>query len=1033
MISSFFLNRPTFASVIAILMVFIGIAALRVLPIEQYPNITPPQILVRGNYRGADAQTVAQTVAAPLEKEINGVENMLYMYSQNSSSGEMALNVIFEIGSDVNQAQMDVQNRVNVALSQLPQEVRREGVTVKKQIPNILLLVAIQSPDGRYDDVYVSNYASLQVVDSLKRLPGVSDVQMIGGRDYSMRIWLQPGKMSQLGLTIADVRQAIESQNAQFALGKLGQPPQEGDVMLTVPLLTQGQFQTPEQFEEVILKADASGSILKLKDIATVELGAENYDVIGTLDGKSASLIAVYQQFGANALDVAQSVKLEMERLSRNFPKGIQFSIPYDTTLYIKTSIEEVFITFYEAGILVALVVLLFLQNFKATLIPVVAMAVSIIATFAGMEVLGFTLNTLTLFGLVLAIGMVVDDAIVVIENVERNIREKNLPSLEAAKVAMDEVTAPVIATTLVLCAVFIPVAFLGGIAGELYKQFAITISISVTFSSVMALVVSPVMAASLLSKQKEPSRFSKLFDRFFNGFADSYIKGSQFMVNYPKFSVPLFILVVLMMYGLLQTRPTSLVPGEDQGYLFVLTALPENSSIDRTSKVDEKVKDIVLNIPGVERVVSLTGFSLLDGMNRSSIGSNFLILKPWDQRTTPDLSADTILKKVYGATMQMPEARVLPFNPPPIQGIDVVGGFELWVQDATGGSLDRLEEVVNQITSSANQKKELRNVFTTFDMNGLQIYVHLDREKARMLSVSIDEVFKTLQGLLGTIYVNDFVKFGRVYKVLMQADADYRKNIESIGEAYVKTMHGEMIPIKALVDLKFVRGPSVISRFNGFISAKILGSPAPGYSSGDAMEAILASAKEVLPPGFNLSWGGLSYQEDKTGGTSAKVLFAGIFVVYLILAALYERWSIPISILLTVPLGTFGALLAISFAGMSNDIYFQIGLITLVGLAAKNAILIVEFAMLKVKEGAGIVEAAIEATKLRFRAIVMTSLTTIIGILPLVFSKGAGAASRQSVGVGIFGGMTAATFLAILFVPLFYCLIAKWTEKKHE
>ncbi|MFV0340861.1 MAG: efflux RND transporter permease subunit [Parachlamydiaceae bacterium] len=1027
MISSFFLKRPVFASVVAILMLFIGFAALRVLPIEQYPDITPPQIHVMASYRGADAKTVAETVAAPLEQEVNGVENMLYMYSQNSSSGEMSLSVVFEIGSDVNQAQMDVQNRVNVALTKLPLEVQREGVTVKKQIPNILLLVGIQSPDGRYEDVYVSNFASLHVVETLKRLPGVSDVQMIGGRDYSIRIWLHPDRMSQLGITTEDVRREIQAQNAQFALGKIGQAPQQGNVLLTIPVLTQGQFQAPEQFEEVILKADEKGSIVKLKDIADVELGAENYDVIGTLNGKSTALIAVYQQFGANALDVAQSVKNEMEKLSHEFPKGLTFYIPYDTTIYIKTYIQEVFATFYEAAILVALVVFLFLQNFKATLIPVVAMAVSIVATFAGMEVLGFTINTLTLFGLVLAIGMVVDDAIVVIENVERNLKEKKLPAMEAAIVAMEEVTAPVIATTLVLASVFIPVAFLGGIAGELYKQFAITISISVTISSIMALVVSPVMAAFLLRKEQKATRFSLWFDRTFHTISTNYIKGSAWMLEYPKKSVPLFLTVVVAMYALLKITPTSLVPNEDQGYLFILTSLPENASVDRTQSVDEKVRQLVMQIPGVERMVSLTGFSLLDGMNRSSIGSNFLILKPWEERKTKELSADTILKKVYGVTGQISEARVLAFNPPPIHGIDVVGGFEMWIQDASGGDLTRLEELLKKFVAEANQRPELRNVFTTFDMNSMQVYVDLDREKARMLSVSIDDLFHTLQGLLGTVYVNDFIKYGRVYKVLMQAQDEYRKNLHSIGEAYVRSQKGEMIPIKALVNIHMERGPAVISRFNGFIAAKILGSPAPGYSSGDAMRSVKEVANKVFPNEFTTSFGGLSLQEEKTGGTSLKVLFAGIFVVYLILSALYERWAVPIAILLTVPLGTFGALLAVWLSGMNNDIYFQIGLITLVGLATKNAILIVEFALQKSKEGSSLKEAALEATKLRFRAIVMTSLTTIIGILPLVFSKGAGAASRQSVGVGIFGGMTAATFLAILFVPLFYILIARY------
>lgn len=1031
MISKFFIDRPIFASVIAIIITLVGLVSLFNLPIEQYPNITPPQILVATSYPGASAETVAQTVAATLEQQINRAQNLIYMYSQNSSSGDLSLSVFFEIGTNIEQAQIDVQNQVNLVFPKLPQDVQRQGVLVQKQSPTFLVIIALQSPNGRFDEIYTSNYASINIVDELQRISGVSDVKIIGARDYSMRLWLKPDRMAQLGLTTADVIKVVREQNGQYAVGRIGQAPTETSVELTLPVTAKGRLDDPKQFEDIIIRANPNGSMIRLKDVGRAELGAQNYDVIGELNGKPTTLIAIYQQYGANALDVASNVHATMNKLAENFPSDMEYSIPYDTTRFVKASITEVFFTIIEAAILVIFVVYVFLQSFRATVIPLQAMLVSIIGTFAGMYAFGLSLNTLTLFGMVLAIGIVVDDAIVVIENVERNMRELKLSGKDAARRAMEEVTGPIIAIVFVLCAVFLPVAFIGGIAGQLYKQFAITIVISVIISGVVALTLSPAISAILLKVDHKPSWFARKFNACFDWCTAMYMVGVRWITVRTFIGLGLFGIVCALIVVLFKIVPTSFVPSEDQGYIMSIAILPDGSSIDQTEKVTKMVENIALNNPAVEGQVALTGFSLLEGLNKTSAGSYFTILKDWKQRKGASLHANSILKKIGTEYMLIPEALILSFNPPSIQGMGTVGGFEFWIQNRGLGDTAYLEQTTRQFIAKASQRPELSSLTTLIDANGKQFYVDLDRAKARSLGVPLADVYQALQVLLGSYYVDDFNKYGKVYRVMMQAEPEYRKTPEDIGEIYVRSQEGVMIPLKSIVTVKNTVGPTLISRFNGFPAAKINGSASPGYSSGQAMEALKEVAKEVLPEGMAYAWSGESYQEQKVGGSSMQVLIAGIVMVYLVLAALYEKWSLPFSILLAVPFGVFGALLAIWAVGMSNDVYFQIGLVTLVALSAKNAILIVEFAIIKRAEGMSFLDAAIDAARVRFRAILMTSFTFIFGVIPLVISSGAGAASRQSVGTGVLGGMISATVLAIFFVPLFYKLLQELTTKK--
>ncbi len=1021
MISRFFIHHPVFASVISLIITLAGLLAMYKLPIDQFPNLTPPLIQVSAVYNGANADTMANDVASPLEQQIIGVEDMIYMYSQNSSTGMTVIDVYFAIGADANMAQVNVQNKINQAMPQLPEAVQNEGVTITKQSPNILVIVALQSPDGRYDDTFVSNYANINVVNDLNLLPGISKVAVIGQRNYAMRIWLRPDLMAQMGISPNDILAAIREQNTDFGLGQLGQEPNSRPVPLTVPFSTQGRLSTPEQFENIILRAEVNGSMVLLKDVASVTLGAQDYTLNGNFSEKSAVILLIYQQYGSNAIQVSKSVHQAMERMGKNFPEGLEYTIAHDSALFIRMSIAEVVRTIIEAALLVIFVVFLFLQQWRATLIPVMAMIVSIIGTFAGIYLLGYSINTLTLFAMVLAIGIVVDDAIVVIENVERNMTDLGLSPKEAALRAMDEVTAPIIAIVFVLCAVFIPVAFLGGIAGELYRQFAITMAIAVCISGVVALTLSPAIAPLVLRAQIKPHAWAERFNRGFERIKQWYLHGTRYLQVRRLAGLSAFIALLLAILFVFVKTPISFVPDEDQGYLIALANLPDGASLERTVQIDKKIEEIALRHPGIDKIISLTGFSFTEGLYRTTSGANFIILKDWNERKKADLHADQIARDLNRDFAVLTDASIAVFNPPAIRGLGTVGGFEIWLENRGDGGSEALQRAIEAIIEKAKQRPELLPLHSTAQFDNLQFYIDLDRYKTRMLGVSISDVFEALQTLVGSVYVNNFNKFGRVYQVIVQAEPEFREKLSNLGDMYVRSVQGNMVPLKSLISVRPSKGPNLVSRFNEFPAAELFGGAAPGYTSGQAILAMEEIAKEVLPSDISYGWSGAAYQEIASGGASASVLAAALFVVFLILAALYEKWLAPVIILLAVPFGVLGAFCAIALKGMPNDIYFQIGLVTLIALSAKNAILIVEFAIKKHNEGLSIGDAAIEAAGLRFRAIVMTSLTFIFGVLPLVISSGAGAASRHSVGVGVMGGMIAATTLALFFIPFFF------------
>lgn len=1029
-----FIDRPVFAAVIAIMFVLAGLVAMRVLPVEQYPQIVPPQVVVQATYPGASAETVAQTVAAPLEQQINGVENMLYMQSTNSSSGTMRLTVTFQIGTNPDQATINVNNRVQRAVSTLPAEVTRQGLIVNKQSSSILALITMSASDARYDSIYLSNYALLNVIDELKRIPGVGDASLFGAKNYSMRVWLRPDKLAQYNLTPGDVATAIREQNAQFAAGRFGQEPSQNDLAFTYSVNTEGRLPDAKAFEDIIIRADANAATLRLKDIARVELGAQDYSFIATLNGLPTVPIGVYLQPGANALGTLDAIKARMAELKTNFPQGVGYTIPYDTTLFVRVSIDEVVKTFIEAMILVVIVVFIFLQNWRATLIPVLAVPVSILGTFAGMYVLGFSINLLTLFGLVLAIGIVVDDAIVVLENVERIMTTEKLPPREAAIKAMQEVTGPVVAIVLVLCAVFIPVAFMGGLAGEMYRQFAVTIAVSVTISGIVALTLSPALCALILKPgHHEPAAPFRRFNRLFDRITEGYTSGVRFLLRRAVLGLGLFALLIAVTGFLFVRIPGALVPDEDQGSVFTVALLPPAASLTRTQNVMSTINKSIMERPAVSDVISFSGFDLLAGVQKPSAGVSFVQLKDWKERHDASLSAAALAKSFFALNGPVKDAMVLAFTPPPIMGMSNTGGFEAFVQDRGGAGAQPLIDATQKLVEAASKRPELAGVQTTFVSNVPQYKIHLDREKAKALGVPIASLFETMQSTFGSLYVNDFTLFGRNYQVNLQSEANFRERPEDLKQVFVKSTSGSMIPIDTLLRVDRIIGPDQVDRFNAFASAKVIGGPASGYSSGQAIKAIQEVARDALPAGYQIAWTGSAFQEIATGGTGSQALIFGLIMVFLILAAQYERWSLPVAVLLAVPFALFGALVAIWLRGLNNDVYFQIGLVTLIGLASKNAILIVEFAVLKRQQGLSAMEAAAEAAKLRFRPIIMTSLAFILGCVPLAISSGAGAASRHSIGTGVIGGMLAATFIAMFFIPLFYRLVSRRNEAKSE
>ncbi|MDF0604508.1 multidrug efflux RND transporter permease subunit [Neisseriaceae bacterium TC5R-5] len=1033
MISAFFIRRPVFACVISIIIMLAGLAALRILPIEQYPQIVPPVVVVNTNYPGASAEVIASTVAAPLEQAINGVDDMLYIQSNSSSNGTLSVNITFKIGTDPDQATINVNNRVQSVLSQLPQEVQRQGVTASKQSASILQVISLYSPDKSLDTLFISNYALLNVLDELKRVPGVGNVVNFAGQDYSMRVWLRPDRLAQFKITPSDIATAINEQNSQFAAGKIGAEPLNDKLDFTYTVTTQGRLSEPEEFENIILRSNPDGSAVLLKDVARVELGSLNYSFNGKNNGKPTVPVGIFLAPGANQLATAQAVQQEMERLSATFPKGMAFSIPYNTTKFVEVSIKEVYSTLLEAMVLVFLVVYLFLQNWRATLIPSLAVPVSILGTFAGMYLFGFSINTLTLFGLVLAIGLVVDDAIVVLENVERLMTQEKLGPVQASFQAMTEITGAVISTSLVLIAVFVPVAFLGGIAGKMYQQFAITIAVSVAISSVVALTLTPALCALILKPgHQEPGRFFQWFNRLFDRITRGYSSGVAFLIKRSLVGMLLFAGFIAISIKLFMTIPGSLAPDEDQGYVIAAAFLPDGASLHRTATTMDKLDAMLAKHPAVQDTMTFAGYDLLSGSNRTNAGVSFVILKPWDERKDPKLASKTVAGDIFGMGMgAITDGIILGFNPPPISGMSNTGGFDAYVQNRSGASAVALGEVTKQLVAAASKNPALTGVQTTYSANVPQVYVQLDRAKAKALGVPINSVFNTMQSTFGAFYVNDFNKFGRIFRVQLQAEADFRTRTEDLKKIYVRSQGGDMVPLSALITVEQTTGPENLERFNVYPAAKVVGGPAPGYSSGQAISALEAIAKETLPNGYALAWSGSAFQEKSTGGGSYLVFVFALIMVYLILAALYERWLLPVSVLMTVPFALFGALMANWLRGLANDIYFQVALVTLVGLSAKNAILIVEFALLQIEEGMDEIAAALKAAKLRFRPIVMTSLAFILGTLPLAISSGAGSASRHSVGTGVIGGMLAATVIATFFIPMFFVVVMKLTKRK--
>ena len=1020
---SFFIDRPVFSAVISILIVIVGLIGLTMLPIDQYPQITPPVVKISASYPGASALTVSQAVATPIEQELNGTPGMLYMESNSSNSGGFSATITFDISSDPDLSAVEIQNRVKLAESRLPAEVVQNGIEIEKQASSQLMTICLTSNDPKFDEIYLSNFATLNVLDLLRRIPGVGRVSNIGSRYYAMQIWVDPARLANYGLTVKDVQNALKDQNRESAAGVLGQQPVTG-LDFTIPITAQGRLSSAAQFEEIVLRANPDGSMIRMRDVARVSLEAQSYNTESGINGGNAAILGVYLLPGANAMEVAESVKQTMEEISRTFPEGMKYEIPFDITTYISESIHEVYKTLFEALFLVIVVVFLFLQSWRATVIPLVAVPISLIGTFGFMLIFGFSLNILTLLGLVLAIGLVVDDAIVVVENVERIMEEEHLSPYEATKKAMDGLTGALIATSLVLAAVFVPVSFLSGITGQLYRQFSVTIAISVLLSTVVALTLSPVMC-SLILKPVDPNKPKNRVFRAINRWVDfgnsKYLGGIKRVIKHPRRVGIGFCMVLIAIFVLYRLIPTSFLPTEDQGYFTVELEMPEGTTLERTREVTNRAIAFLMEDPAVEYVQNVTGTSPRVGTSQARAQLT-VILKEWKERDDTDI--DEIMASVSKELTEYPECKFYISTPPVIPGLGTSGGFEMQLEARGDATYENLVQAADTLMHYASQCKELSNLSSSLQAEIPQLYFDVDRDKVKMLGVPMADVFNTMKAYTGSVYVNDFNMFNRIYRVYLQADAPYRQHRDNISLFFVRGADGNMIPLTALGNTEYTTGPGSIKRFNMFNTAVIRGQAAQGYSSGQAMEIIERTARTHLPDNIGVEWSGLSYQEKQAGGQTGVILALVFLFVFLFLAALYESWSIPIAVLLSLPVAALGAYIGISVCGMENDTYFQIGLVMLMGLAAKNAILIVEFAKDEADAGVNVFKAALHAAHLRFRPILMTSLAFILGIFPLVIASGPGAASRQSIGTGVFFGMIAAVTVGILLIPFFFVMI---------
>jgi len=1032
MFTHFFIDRPILSSVISILIVLGGLVAMWVTPIAQYPELAPPQVQVSARYPGATAEVIANTVAAPLEAQINGIDNLLYFNSVSSSSGAVFVSVVFKPGSDPDTNQVNVQNRVSQALPLLPQVVTQQGVTAEKQSSGIMMVLSIFSPDDRYDATYIDNYANLYVVEELKRVPGANRSSVFGLPDIAMRVWLRPDRMAQLGITVQEVSAAIQSQNQSFGIGEIGSEPSREGVQQTFVVTTQGLLTKPEEFDNIIVRTNKEGTaIVRVRDVARVELAKRDYQVASRMNGKTAATIGIFQQPGTNAVETARAVRARMEELKRQFPTGLDYKITLDTSLFTLNSIEKVVHTFFEAVLLVVLVVFLFLQSLRATIIPILAVPVSIIGTFIGMFMLGFSINMLTLFGMILAIGLVVDDAIVVVENVEVNMTKKGLSALEAAKQAMTEIAGALISIVLVLVAVFLPVAFLSGVTGTLYKQFAITIAISVVISGIMALTLSPALAAILIRPHHgEKKGFFRWFENTFERLTKGYVGGVARMIQGWPIALLAFGVVIAGILFLFRIIPGSFVPAEDQGYFFVVIEAPDTASQSVVGGIVRQVETILASEPAVQDVAMVNGYSLLDGTVRNNSAVSFPSMKPFDVRTDPSQLVFAVIPRLNEQFAQIKDGRVMAVNPPSIPGLGTTGGFEFYIQNRGAGETRTTAEALDKFLAAARQRPELAGVSTTFRPSTQQLFVDLDRSRAEVLGVSVQEAFQTMQAYFGSTIAGQFSQSSRVWWVMLQADAEYRADPRDFDKVFVRSRFGKMVPLSALITVRYVAAPKLLERFNGFPAVKVTGNPAAGYSSGQALATMEAVARETLPADFAFAWAGQALQEKSAGGTSAIAFVAGLIVVFLLLAAQFEKWTLPLAVLLTVPVAILGALTLTWATGLENDVYFQVGLITLVGLSAKNAILICEVAIEHVHAGMPVLQAALEASRARLRAIVMTSLAFGLGCVPLALASGPGANSLRSIGTGVIGGILASTFIAIFFAPFFFWLLETASQK---